>query len=84
MLMALVLAGREREKCLQWLGEMDQSAKHEDEYKKSAEGTGNWLLQNEAYLKWKDGPGLLWLKGNGKLSSSRQSNDSQVYVLRRN
>lgn len=59
--------GDKRLEILQWLGGREQSIKNQDEYKKCAEGTGEWLLQHQDYTTWREAPGkFLWVNGNGQ------------------
>ncbi|KAK7423870.1 hypothetical protein QQX98_000741 [Neonectria punicea] len=54
-----------RDEIIAWLDRDNQAYKHRDEYKKCVQGTGDWLLQNDAHVRWKAEPGnLLWLNGN--------------------
>ncbi|GKZ82270.1 hypothetical protein AnigIFM56816_007078 [Aspergillus niger] len=49
---------------LNQLGGRSQSAKQEQEYRKCAPATGDWLLNTAQYMKWKTNPNnLLWIKG---------------------
>ncbi len=68
-LLILPPTDNEREQILRWLAADEQAFKYRDHLEKRVEGTGEWLLQHESYLKWKNEFGeILWLSGIGELS----------------
>jgi hypothetical protein len=58
------LVGIEYEKISSWLGAADPLPKFERLLYKRLRNTGNWILQNEDYIRFKSTPGSsLWLHG---------------------
>lgn len=44
----------------------DMEPRHQEHCSKRASGTGDWVLNHETYVEWKDRAGsLLWLSGHG-------------------
>jgi len=54
----------ETRETLQWLSSLDFRSKQEDVLAKCCSGTGQWILNHEDFIKWRDG-------GKGNHSSSR-------------
>jgi hypothetical protein len=53
-----------KEKLASWLHAPDPSVTHNDLQGQHHEGTGNWFLEIEEYLRWIATPGsVLWIKG---------------------
>ncbi|OCL05704.1 hypothetical protein AOQ84DRAFT_93057 [Glonium stellatum] len=63
---------KEREEVLQWISEDDFEKSHEDKYRRKHPGTGNWLVQTDAFQQWFSHTGsmLLWCYGKRPMSSS--------------
>jgi hypothetical protein len=38
--------------------------KQHETQKLRKEGTGGWFLDGNAFIKWQDNPGSLWIRGN--------------------
>ncbi|PQE33508.1 hypothetical protein CJF32_00003381 [Rutstroemia sp. NJR-2017a WRK4] len=53
-----------RRALLQWLSKTDPSTNHQAARKACMRGTGEWLLRNLEYRRWKENPrSFLWLQG---------------------
>lgn len=61
---------KERENILHWISSAKSSQKHHDVRLPRVEGTGEWLLEEPAFKKWRDGAeNVLWcygIQGSGK------------------
>ncbi|KAE9395270.1 hypothetical protein BT96DRAFT_157083 [Gymnopus androsaceus JB14] len=44
---------------------------------KKAAGTGQWILNHPDYVKWKNGPSMLWIQGKGMAFTSL----TMIYVF---
>ncbi|RPA93496.1 hypothetical protein L873DRAFT_1815826 [Choiromyces venosus 120613-1] len=47
----------EEPKILQWLSPLEPRARHQDVRTRRVEGVGEWFLQTEEFLNWRDGKG---------------------------
>ena len=63
-------ASKEREIILNWISSANPSQKHHDVRLPRVEGTGEWLLEEPAFKKWRNGAeNVLWcygIQGSGK------------------
>lgn len=60
------LTDERKQQVLGWLSRTDPSSNHNEARKKHEPETGDWLLQSEAYNKWKtSSSSMLWLYGKG-------------------
>lgn len=64
----------EREKILHWVSAAEPEQKHHDVRIQRMDGTGEWLLQDKKFQRWRDEPGssnnVLWchgIQGSGKV-----------------
>lgn len=49
---------------MDWLSAPELASKHASERQKHMPGSGQWLLQHEAYQAWKHGADpIIWLNG---------------------
>ena len=58
-----------RRKILEWLSPIDFKETHEGHLKKRFQSTGQWLLDNPNFIKWRDDKAhskLLWCQGARK------------------
>lgn len=69
-------AAEEREKILYWVSAVEPEQKHHDVRIQRMDGTGEWLLQDTRYQRWRDEPrssgNVLWcrgIQGSGKVNS---------------
>ncbi|KIK69323.1 hypothetical protein GYMLUDRAFT_35400 [Collybiopsis luxurians FD-317 M1] len=46
-----------------WLNAADPSNNFNSAIEKKTPGTGEWILEDETYLEWKDNGGRLWIQG---------------------
>lgn len=67
-----VLAVELRRKVLEWLTPVDYEETHQRHFKKHFANTGQWLIENDQFVSWKDTPGsrLLWCYGIRELPES--------------
>lgn len=57
-------AREQRDKVLSWLRSADPTVKHLASRKSYQAGTNQWVLENAAFVQWRDNPGqTLWLYG---------------------
>lgn len=58
----------EREAFLGWISHLDFEKTHENIYSTKHPGTGNWLIETDAFKAWFNSPksALLWCHGNRK------------------
>ncbi|KJA12663.1 hypothetical protein HYPSUDRAFT_195909 [Hypholoma sublateritium FD-334 SS-4] len=54
----------------QWLSPPDSSINQNEAYEKHQSGTCSWFLTGDQYIKWKDTPGFLWVKGKAGCGKS--------------
>ncbi len=52
---------------LGWLSPPDVASKHASVVSGRFPGTCSWVFAQEAYVKWSNHSGLLWMNGIGKL-----------------
>ncbi|KAJ3766644.1 ankyrin repeat-containing domain protein, partial [Lentinula raphanica] len=48
----------------EWLGAPDCSINYSTALNKRANGTGQWILENPTYLKWREEGSILWIQGH--------------------
>ena len=64
----ITLATDSRFEILQWLKAPSSKKNFRDARDKKEPGTGNWLLDDDRFIQWKENGKLLWLQGKGKRS----------------
>jgi hypothetical protein len=58
------------QKILSWLHSPDPSMTHNRLVEEHHEGTGEWFLKSEKFVRWKETPcAILWIKGIRTLSA---------------
>ncbi|KIK55236.1 hypothetical protein GYMLUDRAFT_878946 [Collybiopsis luxurians FD-317 M1] len=55
----------EKEKIKKWLNAPDCTMNYQAADDKRTEGTGQWILNDPEYIKWKQSPSMLWIQGKG-------------------
>lgn len=72
-------AAEERDQILEWLSVVKHEEKHYDVRVRRMNDTGDWLLQNGEFRRWRDEPkpraNVLWcygIQGSGKVIVSNQ------------
>ncbi|KIK55213.1 hypothetical protein GYMLUDRAFT_878684 [Collybiopsis luxurians FD-317 M1] len=53
----------EKEKIKKWLNAPDCTMNYQAADDKRTEGTGQWILNDPEYIKWKQSPSMLWIQG---------------------
>ncbi|KIK54268.1 hypothetical protein GYMLUDRAFT_48919 [Collybiopsis luxurians FD-317 M1] len=53
----------EKEKIQKWLNAPDCAMNFQAADDKRTEGTGQWILNDPEYIKWKQSPSTLWIQG---------------------
>ncbi|KIK62216.1 hypothetical protein GYMLUDRAFT_553418 [Collybiopsis luxurians FD-317 M1] len=59
----IVISNDDKEKIQKWLDAPDCSVNFRVADDKRTEGTGQWILNDPEYIKWKQGPSVLWIQG---------------------
>ncbi|KAJ3967461.1 hypothetical protein EV361DRAFT_871614 [Lentinula raphanica] len=57
------LINGDEEKIPEWLVAPNCSANYFSAAKRHVTGTGQWILQHPAYLRWKENKDILWIEG---------------------
>ncbi|KAJ3833399.1 hypothetical protein F5878DRAFT_632818, partial [Lentinula raphanica] len=57
------LSSDEEKKVQDWLAAPNCSINYSTALNKRAPGTGQWILKDPVYLKWREQGGILWLQG---------------------
>ncbi|KDR71051.1 hypothetical protein GALMADRAFT_75515, partial [Galerina marginata CBS 339.88] len=58
------------EKIDKWLSAPDSSRFHNEAHEKREADTCSWFLNGERFIRWRENPGFLWVKGKRKFLSS--------------
>ena len=54
-----ITSGDERAKLLDWLSPLHPRVRHNDVRSRRLDGIGEWFLQTDEFLRWRDGEGEL-------------------------
>ncbi|KAJ3754924.1 ankyrin repeat-containing domain protein [Lentinula raphanica] len=68
---------QDSEKPEEWLVAPNCSINYASTASKRVEGTGQWILQDQAYLEWKKNTDILWIEGKGDTSIIKDLQESQ-------